>query len=315
MLAEKDHWTVEDIPDQRGRVALVTGANSGLGFQTARALAGKGASVLMACRNQEKGAEALARVKAEHPDAKAELLELDLADLSSVRRAANDALARHERLDLLINNAGVMAIPHRTTADGFEMQFGTNHLGHFALTGLLLDRILSTEDSRVVSVSSGAHRIGRMNFDDLQGERRYRKWRAYGQSKLANLLFTRELQRRLAASDASTIAVVAHPGYASTHLQTAGPKMAGSNVMTRFFGLANRFFSQSDAMGALPQLYAATAPTVVGGEFFGPDGRTGMQGYPTRVGMTRAARNDADARRLWVASEDLTGVSYDLLPA
>ncbi|MEY2566627.1 MAG: hypothetical protein QOE35_1156 [Actinomycetota bacterium] len=306
-------WTAADIPDQHGRVALVTGANSGLGFQTARALAGKGATVVMGCRNQIKGAEALARVIAEHPRASAELVELDLADLSSVHKAANDVLARHPRLDLLINNAGVMAIPRHTTADGFEMQFGTNHLGHFALTGLLLDRLLATESSRVVTVSSTAHRWGRMRFDDLQRERRYSKWMAYGQSKLANLLFVRELQRRLAGKDASTIALAAHPGYASTHLQAVGPEMAGSRVMARVMPVANRVLSQPDEQGALPQLYAATAVDVAGGEFFGPDGRFEMQGGPTRVTMSKAAQDDDDARRLWEISEALTGVRYDAL--
>jgi NAD(P)-dependent dehydrogenase (short-subunit alcohol dehydrogenase family) len=304
-------WTSADIADQHGRVVVITGANSGLGFQTARALAGRNATVVMACRNQTKGAEALARVKDEHPRATVELLELDLADLGSVHKAANDVLARHPRIDVLVNNAGVMAIPHRTTADGFEMQFGTNHLGHFAFTGLLIGRLLQTESSRVVVVSSSAHRWGRMHFDDLQSAKRYRKWRAYGQSKLANLLFMRELQRRLAAADASTIAVAAHPGYASTHLQAAGPEMAGSKVMGAVMRFGNRLLSQTDEAGALPQLYAATAPDVVGGEYFGPDGRMELQGSPTRVMTTKAAQRDEDATRLWRVSEELTGVRFD----
>jgi NAD(P)-dependent dehydrogenase (short-subunit alcohol dehydrogenase family) len=302
------------MPDQRGRVALVTGANSGLGFQTALALAGEGATVMMACRNQAKGADALARVQAEHSRADVALLELDLADLASVRKAADEAQARHGRLDVLVNNAGVMAIPHRTTADGFEMQFGTNHLGHFALTGALLDRLLGTPGSRVVNVSSGAHLIGRMRFDDLQGERKYRKWLAYGQSKLANLLFTSELHRRLAAAAASTIAVAAHPGYAATNLQTAGPQMAGNALMERVNVIANKVLSQSEEMGALPQLYAATAPDVVGGEYFGPDRLFGQRGHPTRVSRSKAARDDASGRRLWDVSRQLTGVGFDQLP-
>jgi NAD(P)-dependent dehydrogenase (short-subunit alcohol dehydrogenase family) len=306
-------WTADDIPDQHGRVALVTGANSGLGFQTARALAGKGATVVMGCRNQVKGAEALTKVLDEHPRAHAELVELDLADLASVHKAANDVLARHDRLDLLVNNAGVMAIPRTTTADGFEMQFGTNHLGHFALTGLLIERLLASEASRVVTVSSTAHRWGRMRFDDLQWEKRYSKWRAYGQSKLSNLLFTRELQRRLAAADASTIAVAAHPGYASTHLQAVGPEQSGSKVMGRVMPHANRVFAQSDEQGALPQLYGATATDVVGGEYFGPDGRFEQQGGPTRVSTNKAAQNDEDARRLWDISTELTGVRFEAL--
>jgi NAD(P)-dependent dehydrogenase (short-subunit alcohol dehydrogenase family) len=306
-------WTVSEIPDQHGRVAVVTGANSGLGFQTARALAGKGATVVMACRDQRKGAEALGRIKDEHPAATIELLELDLADLASERKAANDVLARHDRIDVLVNNAGVMAIPRRTTVDGFEMQFGTNHLGHFALTGLLLERLLDTSASRVVNVSSGAHRWGRMNFDDLQGERRYRKWRAYGQSKLSNLLFTRELQRRLTAKGASTAAFAAHPGYAATHLQAVGPEMSGSRLMGRGMALANRFFSQTDAMGALGQLFAATSPDAVPGEYYGPDSFFGLQGYPTKASTSKAARKDADARRLWDVSEELTDERYGAL--
>jgi NAD(P)-dependent dehydrogenase (short-subunit alcohol dehydrogenase family) len=306
-------WTAADIPDQHGRVALVTGANSGLGFQTARALAGKGATVMLACRDQRKGADALARITAEHPAAAIELLELDLADLASVRKAANDALARHPRLDLLINNAGVMAIPHRTTADGFEMQFGTNHLGHFALTGALIDRVLETPGSRVVSVSSTAHRSGRMHWDDLQWTGRYRKWLAYGQSKLSNLLFIRELQRRLTAKGASTIAVAAHPGYASTHLQAVGPEMSGSRIMSRIMPVANRVLSQTDEQGAWPQLYAATAPDVEGGEYFGPGGFMELQGHPSRAGRSKAARKDDDARRLWEVSEELTDVRFESL--
>ena len=306
-------WTASDIPDQRDRVAVVTGANSGLGFQTARALAGKGATVVMACRDQRKGADALGRINDEHPTATVELVELDLADLASVRKAANDVLARHDRIDVLINNAGVMAIPRRTTADGFEMQFGTNHLGHFALTGLLIGRLLESTGSRVVNVSSGAHRWGRMNFDDLQGERRYRKWRAYGQSKLSNLLFTRELQRRLAAKGAPTAAFAAHPGYAATHLQAVGPEMSGSRLQARVMRFGNRLFSQTDVMGALGQLYAATSPDAVAGEYYGPDSFFGFQGYPAKASTSKAARNDADARRLWNVSEGLTGVRYDAL--
>jgi NAD(P)-dependent dehydrogenase (short-subunit alcohol dehydrogenase family) len=306
-------WTASEIPDQHGRVAVVTGANSGLGFQTARALARKGATVVMACRDQRKGAEALGRLRDEQPTATAELLELDLADLSSVHKAANDVLARHDRIDVLVNNAGVMAIPRRTTADGFEMQLGTNHLGHFALTGLLIDRLLETEGSRVVTVSSGAHRAGRMRFDDLQGERRYGKWRAYGQSKLSNLLFTRELHRRLATKGASTIALAAHPGYAATHLQAVGPEMSGSRLRARGMELANRIFSQTDEMGALGQLFAATSPDAVPGEYYGPDSFFGLQGYPARASTSKAARKDADARRLWEVSEELTGVRYESL--
>jgi NAD(P)-dependent dehydrogenase (short-subunit alcohol dehydrogenase family) len=306
-------WTAADIPDQSGRVALVTGANSGLGRQTARALAGAGATVMMACRDKARGQWAVKTVREEHPTAQVELLLLDLADLSSVRRAADEAHTRHARLDMLVNNAGVMAIPYRTTADGFEMQIGTNHLGHFALTGLLLDGLLETDASRIVNVSSQAHRTGRINLDDLQSRRRYGKWRAYSQTKLANLLFTRELHRRLSAIGTTTIAVAAHPGYAATHLQAVGPQMAGSQIMGFGARVFNKLFAQSDEMGALPQLYAATAPDVRGGEYFGPDGIGEQRGHPKRVGMTAAARDDVTAARLWQMSEDLTGVRYDKL--
>jgi NAD(P)-dependent dehydrogenase (short-subunit alcohol dehydrogenase family) len=307
-------WTAADIPDQTGTVALVTGANSGLGFETSRALAGKGARVLMACRNADKAAGAIKSIRDEHPAATVELLPLDLADLSSVRTAAKDALDRVDRLDLLVDNAGVMAIPYRTTADGFEMQFGTNHLGHFALTGLLIERLLDTDRSRVVIVSSNGHKFGKMHWDDLQSRKSYRKWLAYGQTKLSNLLFMRELQRRLSAAGSSTIAAAAHPGYASTHLSAVGPEMAGNAVMKRLTSLSDRFVGQSAEIGALPQLYAATAPDVEGGDYFGPDGLMEQRGYPKRVGMSARARNEADARRLWQISEDLTGVAYDRLP-
>ena len=269
----------------------------------------------MGCRSADKAADAIASIRAENPSASVELLPLDLADLAAVRKGADDALSRHDRLDLLVNNAGVMALPYRTTADGFEMQLGTNHLGHFALTGHLIDRLLESEGSRIVNVSSQAHRTGKMRWDDLQWRKGYRKWLAYGQSKLANLLFTRELQRRLSSAGTSTIAVAAHPGYAATHLQAAGPEMAGSSIMKRLNALANSLVAQSDEMGALPQLFAATAPGVAGGEYFGPDGIGQSRGHPKRVGMTARARGDADARRLWQVSEDLTGVTYPSLPA
>jgi NAD(P)-dependent dehydrogenase (short-subunit alcohol dehydrogenase family) len=301
------------VPDQSDRYAVVTGANSGTGKEATARLAAAGAHVVMAVRTLAKGESARAEIVERVPGAKVEVRRVDLADLASVRELADGLVAEGRPLDLLVNNAGVMAIPRRTTADGFEMQFGTNHLGHFALTGLLIDRLLGTDGSRVVNVSSGAHRGGSMNFADLQGERRYRKWRAYGQSKLSNLLFTRELQRRLTAKGSSTIAVAAHPGYAATHLQAVGPEMAGSRLMTRGMALANRLFSQTDEMGALGQLRAATAPDVVGDEYFGPVKFFGLQGYPTQASRSKAARNDADARRLWEVSEELTGVRFDSL--
>jgi len=238
---------------------------------------------------------------------------LDLASLSSVRDFAKGVLDRHERLDVLVNNAGVMAIPHRTTADGFEMQLGTNHLGHFALTGLLFERLLAQPGSRVVTVSSTAHRGGRINFQDLQSERRYSRWGAYGQSKLANLLFTRHLACRVRDSGHALVVAACHPGWAATNLQFAGARMDGSRVIETLAAVANRLFSQDAATGALPTLYAATAPGVASGDYIGPDGFAETWGYPTKVGSSLRARDDEAARRLWGVSEALTGVHYPAL--
>ncbi len=295
-------WTAQDIPDQGGRRAVVTGANGGLGYHVSLELARNGARVVLAARNAEKGEDALRRLRAEVPDADVELRSLDLADLASVRAFAEGF---DEPLDLLVNNAGVMAGPHRTTADGFELQFGTNHLGHFALTGLLLDRLLAAERPRVVTVSSGAHRMGKMNFDDLQAEGRYWRWGAYGQSKLANLLFMRELGRRAAEAGTDLVSVAAHPGYAATHLQTTGTKI-DDVLMT----VSNKVIAQSDAMGALPLLFAAVED-LESGAYVGPDGMAEQRGHPKLVGMTARARNDGDARRSWQVSEQLTGIRFD----
>ena len=293
-------WTADDIPDQTSRTILVTGANSGLGLRSAQALAARGARVVLACRNAEKAARALAEVAAGATGPAPEVVALDLADLDSVRAAADEVAGRVESLDVLMNNAGVMATPKGRTPQGFETQLGTNHLGHFALTGLLLPLLQRAAAPRVISTSSQAHRMGRMRWDDLQWERGYERWRAYGQSKLANLLFMRELARRAPG----IISAAAHPGWAATHLQS------GEGVTKRLSALGNRVFAQSDAMGALPQLYAATMPDVRSGDYFGPDGMFERAGHPTRVGMTAAARSDADAARLWEVSEQLTGVTY-----
>jgi NAD(P)-dependent dehydrogenase (short-subunit alcohol dehydrogenase family) len=295
-------WTAQDIPDQGGRRVVVTGANGGLGYHVSLELARRGGRVVLAARNAEKGEDALRRLRAEAPDADVELRSLDLADLASIRAFAEGF---DEPLDLLVNNAGVMAGPHRTTADGFELQFGTNHLGHFALTGLLLDRLLAAERPRVVTVSSGAHRMGKMNFDDLQAEGRYWRWGAYGQSKLANLLFMRELGRRAAEAGTDLVSVAAHPGYAATHLQTTGTKI-DDVLMT----VSNKVIAQSDAMGALPLLFAAVED-LESGAYVGPDGMAEQRGHPKLVGMTARARNDGDARRLWQVSEQLTGIRFD----
>ena len=302
-------WTAQDIPDQTGRTVLVTGANSGLGLRSAEALAAKGARVLMGCRNADKAAVALDLVAEAATGPAPEVVPLDLADLESVRKAAADVGGRTERLDVLMNNAGVMATPYQQTPDGFELQLGTNHLGHFALTGLLLPLLRAAEAPRVVNTSSQAHRMGRMRWDDLQWTRRYDRWQAYGQSKLANLLFTFELTRRAGA--ALTVAA-GHPGWAATHLQAAGPEMSGRKATARLMDLANAVFAQSDAMGALPQLYAATMPDVRSGDYFGPDGLFERAGHPKRVGTTKAARDQAMATRLWEESERLTGVAIDL---
>ncbi|MGH8897368.1 MAG: oxidoreductase [Egibacteraceae bacterium] len=303
-------WTAQDIGDLSGSLVLVTGGNSGIGLAAVRALGGHGAHVLLACRDLAKGDQAAASVRKEHPRAAVEVLRLDLADLGSVAEAAEWVGQRHSRLDVLVNNAGVMAVPYRLTLDGFELQFGTNHLGHFALTGRLLALLLAAPSARVVTVSSSAHRMGRIDFENLDGSRGYRKWRAYSQSKLANLLFTFELQRRAGAAGADLVAVAAHPGYAATNLQRRGPQMSGSRVGERVMGLANRLFAQSPAAGALPALYAATTADVRGGDYIGPDGRGELRGYPTKVGASAAARDPVVAGRLWAVSEELTGVRY-----
>ena len=312
-MREDNRWSATDIPDQSGRIAIVTGANSGLGSETALALARKGAHVVLACRDTAKAQSALQAIRATSPGSSVEVMSLDLASLASVRAFAEAFVAHHGRLDLLCNNAGVMAIPRRRTADGFEMQLGTNHLGHFALTGLLLSRLLDTPGARVVSVSSAAHRPGKMHWEDLQLERSYRKWRAYAQSKLANLLFAFELDRRLRKAGASVISVAAHPGYAATNLQAVGARMEGARFFEQIFALGNRLRAQSAAMGSLPTLYAATAPAVQGGHYFGPAGLGEMWGPPRKVGATARAMNPADASRLWDLSEALTGVRFAAL--
>jgi NAD(P)-dependent dehydrogenase (short-subunit alcohol dehydrogenase family) len=292
------------MPDQHGRVAIVTGANSGLGAAIARELARAGATVVMAVRNREKGERAVEEVRSHVPDAALELRDLDLGNLASVRAFAS----QHQgRLDLLVNNAGIMAPPRRETHDGFESQFGTNHLGHFALTGLLMPRLLEAPEPRVVTQSSGAHRIGRINFDDLQGERRYINWLAYGQSKLANLMFALELQRRASAAGSALRSLAAHPGYARTNLQFASPPWYEQLVMR----ITNPLIGQSADMGALPALYAATVPDLPGGTFVGPDGFMEQRGHPKVVKGAGRAYDEEGQRRLWEVSEELTGVRYD----
>ncbi len=317
MTATAAKWTTADIPDQSGRTAMVTGANSGLGLQTAKELARAGATVLMACRSREKAERAMESIGSEVPGADLELVELDLADLSSVAAAAAAVNARPAPLDLLVNNAGVMAPPRRETADGFELQFGTNHLGHFALTGRLIGKLLAAGAPRVVTLSSTAHRIGRMSFEDLSSVRGYSRWPAYGQSKLANLLFTLELARRAAEAGTDLVAAAAHPGYAATNLQTAGIGLgAVGKLLQPVMWAGNVLFAQDEASGAVPTLYAATAPGVGGGDFYGPDGFQEIRGsHPALVGRTGRAADPEAARRLWVVSKELTGVGFGPLDA
>ncbi len=287
----------------------MTGANSGLGYQTARQLAAHGAHVIMACRDAGRGQAAWKRLRAEEPGASAEVRALDLASLASVQEFAGSIT---DPVNILVNNAGVMALPKRETADGFEMQFGTNHLGHFALTGRLLPKLLAEPGTRVVTVSSDVHRIGRIDWDDLQGERRYGKWKSYAQSKLANLLFADELGRRAAAAGADLTSLAAHPGYATTNLQAAGPKMSGSKLNEKVMGLSNALFGQSDAQGALPTLYGTDADDAMSGMYVGPDGLFGSRGTGVKPAYrTKRSLNAGDARRLWELSEKLTGVTYD----
>ncbi|WP_217145293.1 oxidoreductase [Streptomyces sp. AC627_RSS907] len=305
-------WNVGDIPDLDGRVAVVTGANGGLGYVVSRELARKGARVVLACRSQARGSAAVERLVGEVPDAAVEQARLDLGDLGSVREFAHGL--PYERVDLLVNNAGVMALPHGTTADGFETQFGVNHLGHFALTGLLLPALLAAPAARVVTVSSLLHALANIDPRDLNNVRRYGRWSAYARSKSANLLFTHELARRLAALDAGTglSAVAAHPGYAETNLQTAGPRAEGRRLAERVMLLANRVIAQPAEAGALPVLYAATAPGVAADSFTGPSFAM-WRGAPAPSWRAPWTLDDAMGERLWAASERLTGVTYEAL--
>ena len=302
-----DNWTTTHIPDQTGKTAVVTGANSGLGLATARELARAGARVVLACRSEEKARGAMDSILSVAPSAELTAAVIDLGDLSSVRQFADRYISGRSDLDLLINNAGIMAAPRRLTKDGFESQFGTNHLGHFALTGLLLPALLKSPTPRVVTVSSHLHRRGTMRFDDLQGEGKYDRWGAYGQSKLANLMFCFELQRRAIQADVPLLSLAAHPGYASTNLQFA----ATDRFYEKALGwIGNRVIAQSADMGALPTLYAATVPDLPGGSYVGPGGRGEQRGYPKVVGAAGKAYDEEGWRRLWEVSEQLTGVHY-----
>lgn len=301
-------WTTANIPDLTGKVIIVTGANSGIGYEAAKEFARKGAQTILACRNMDKAQAALEQIQAEIPDAPAEIMELDLASLASVRRFADEFKAKYDRLDVLVNNAGIMWVPYGQTEDGFERHFGTNHLGHFALTGLLIDLLLETPGSRVVNVSSTGHRTGNMDFEDLmyEGGKGYRRQRVYGRSKLANLLFTYELQRRYEAIGVDAIATAAHPGGTNTNL--------GRHVEDRWYMRASRplldRFVQGADMGALPTIRAAVDPQAKGGDYYGPDGFMEQGGYPVLVHSSKASHNLADAQRLWQVSEELTGIDF-----
>lgn len=307
-------WTTDDIPDQSGRTFLITGANSGIGFEAAKALVAEGAHVVLGCRSRSKADDAVAEIEAAGGSGSTEILEMDLADLDSVRTAAESFLADHDRLDVLINNAGLMATPQRTTEQGVELQFGVNHIGHFALTGLLLDALTAagTEETpaRVVTISSQAHRRGKIDLDHLDGTGKYSPWGAYGQSKLANLLFMRELDRRCSEAGLPIMSVAAHPGGSSTNL---GNEPAG-DILSKVLGFMRPVFdkvaTQSAAMGSLPTLRAAVDADVAGGDYFGPDGIGEMRGHPKKVGMAKQATDDAMAVMLWEKSVELSGVGY-----
>jgi NAD(P)-dependent dehydrogenase (short-subunit alcohol dehydrogenase family) len=300
-------WTSSDVPDQSGRTAIVTGANTGIGFAAAAVLAGKGAHTVLAVRNPDKGNDAKARILAKNPDATVAVAQLDLTSLDNIRQAADQLRSTYPRIDLLINNAGVMYTDKQQTKDGFELQFGTNHLGHFALTGLLLDNMLGVDGSRVVTVSSVGHRIrAKIHFDDLQLDRNYNRVEAYGQSKLANLLFTYDLARRLTANGAATAALAAHPGAADTDLLRNMP--GGIRQVSQFFW--TNFIAQNSDMGAEPTLRAATDPGAQNGQYYGPGGFGEQRGHPKVVASSAQSHNEDIQRRLWTVSEELTGVTF-----
>ena len=304
------NWIVENIPDLTGKIIIVIGGNSGLGYESVKAFASKGAEVVLACRSAEKGEEARTEILKAFPEGKIQVMQLDLGELESVRNFAASFKNSHKKLDVLLNNAGIMMTPYFTTKDGFEGQLGTNHLGHFALTGLLMDTVLQTEGARIVNVSSGAHKNGKMDFSNLQYEngRDYSPMKAYGRSKLSNLLFTYELQRKLEAANKDTMAVAAHPGVAMTNLARHLESKFLFKILMPFF----KRMAQDSAMGALPQIRASVDPEVKGGEYYGPDGRKEYKGFPVLVTSNEASHNLQDATNLWEESVKLTGVNIDI---
>ncbi|MBN1214795.1 MAG: SDR family oxidoreductase [Candidatus Lokiarchaeota archaeon] len=299
-MSEKK-WTSNDIPNQSEKTVIVTGANSGIGYEVSRILASKGAHIIMACRNLEKANEAYNQILLENNNVSIEIMQLDLSNLGSIKKFTEDFLKKNQSLHILCNNAGVMMPPYQKTVDGFELQFGTNHLGHFALTGLLLDKLMKTKNSRIVTQSSFVHSMGKINFNDLNWETKYKKRKSYAQSKLANLLFAYELQRRISAKNSDVLSIACHPGWSRTNLQR----------YTALFRTL-KFLSQKAEMGALPMLYAATSTDVEGGAYYGPDGTFGWKGYPKKVKSSKKSYNEEDAIKLWDISEKLTGITYNL---
>ena len=301
MTSEK--WTANNIPDQKGKVIIVTGSSSGIGLEAARVLASKNATVIIAVRNIEKGNTAANRIRVQHKNADLRVIDLDLANLDSIKNFARNFKEKFDRPDILINNAGVMIPPYSKTADGFELQFGTNHLGHFALTGHLIDLLTNTKESRIVNVSSNAHKYGNLDFTDLNWEKRkYNAWRSYGDSKISNLYFTYELQRRLEKSNSTVKVTAAHPGWTATELQ----RHSG------IFEFLNKFFAMKTWQGALPTLRAATDESAQNGDYFGPDGWQEWRGFPKKVNSNELSHNESIAARLWEVSEKLTGIKYNL---
>lgn len=310
MTMKEINWNLENMPDLTGKIIIVTGGNSGLGYESVKAFAMKGAEVVLASRSSDKGEEAKTEILKSNPNGKIKVMQLDLGDLESVRNFASAFKKSYSRLDVLLNNAGIMMTPYFTTKDGFEGQLGTNHLGHFALTGLLMDVVLNTKEARIVNVSSGAHNKGEMDFKNLQFEngKDYSPMKSYGRSKLSNLLFTYELQRKLESAKKETIAVAAHPGVAMTNLARHMEGKFLFKILTPLF----KIMAQDPAMGALPQIRASVDPKVQAGEYYGPKGRNEMKGYPIVVQSNEASHNLSDAAALWVESEKLTGVKFDL---
>ena len=303
-MSNNGKWAAANIRDLTGKVVVVTGANSGIGWEATKVFTEKGAHVVMASRSVAKANEAQRNLSGS-----SEVARLDLASLASVRDFAEGFKSKHDKLDILVNNAGVMAIPYRLTEDGFEMQFGTNHLGHFALTGLLMEPLLAGDQSRVVSVSSSAHTMGSMQWNNLAWENDYSEWSAYGMSKLANLLFAFELQRKFEAKGTDALSIGCHPGYAATNLQAIEPERLLTRLTNMLMKVTNLVVAQSAEIGALPTLYAALADGVNGGDYIGPAG--GMRGYPAKAKSNDKSRNHEDAAKLWAISEELTAVQYD----